>query len=142
MAETKTKPTKVSVTAYINAIEDPERRKDCKTLAALMTKVTKAKPTMWGPSIIGFGSYHYKYDSGHEGDSCLAGFASRSPALAVYLMGDFPEREALFEKLGKYKMAKACLYIRRLSDVDLAVLEKLIAGSIKAMTARYGRTSA
>lgn len=140
MAETKTKPTKVSVTAYINAIEDPERRKDCKTLVTMMTKVTTAKPKMWGPSIIGFGSYHYKYDSGHEGDSCVVGFASRAAAISVYIMGDFPERSTLLGKLGKHKMAKACLYIRRLADVDLAVLEKLVAGSVKAMTTRYGKT--
>jgi hypothetical protein len=140
MAETKTKPTKVSVTAYINAIEDPERRKDCRTLVAMMTKLTKAKATMWGPSIVGFGSYHYKYESGHEGDSCVAAFASRTPALSVYIMGDFPDRTALLGKLGKHKMAKACLYISRLADVDLAVLEKLIGNSVKAVTARYPHT--
>lgn len=138
MAEAKTKATKASVTAYLNAIEDPVRRKDCRTLATLMAKVTNEKPTMWGTSIVGFGSYHYKYDSGHEGDSCLTGFASRSTGISVYLMGDFPGRTALFAKLGKHKMAKACLTIRRLSDVDLVVLEQLVAGSVKAVATRYG----
>lgn len=138
MAEAKTKPTKASVTAYLNAIEDPERRKDCRALSALMTKVTKAKPTMWGTAIVGFGSYHYKYDSGHEGDSCLVGFASRTTGISVYLMGDFPGRTGLLAKLGKHKMAKACLTIRKLADVDLGVLEQLVAGSLKAVATRYG----
>ena len=141
MAEAKTKPTKASVTAYLTAIEDPDRRKDCRALATLMAKVTKAKPTMWGTAIVGFGSYHYKYDSGHEGDSCVVGFASRAAAISVYIMGDFPDRTTLLGKLGKHKVAKACLYIRRLADVDLAVLEKLVARSVKAMTTQYGRTA-
>jgi hypothetical protein len=141
MGEAKTKPTKVNVTAYLNGIADEERRKDCRTLMAMMTKVTGAEATMWGPSIVGFGSYHYRYESGHEGDSCVAAFASRTPALSVYLTGDFPERSALVAKLGKHKMAKACLSIRRLSDVDLTVLEELVAGSVQAVTTLYGRTS-
>lgn len=130
MAETKTKPTKVSVTAYINAIEDPERRKDCKTLVTMMTKVTTAKPKMWGPSIIGFGSYHYKYESGHEGDSCILGFASRKGDISIYIVASFPGSDALFAKLGKHKRGKACTYVKRLSDIDPEVLERILAGSV------------
>ena len=128
MAENKTKPTGASVAGYLGAIEDDTRRKDCKTLSALMTKATKQKPKMWGPGIVGFGSYHYKYASGHEGDSCLTGFASRKSDLTVYL-GNFPGRDQLLAKLGKHKVGGGCLYIKKLDDVDLKVLEKLIVAS-------------
>jgi hypothetical protein len=138
MAENKTKATTASVEAYIAAIEDESRRKDCEVLAKLMAKATKQKPTMWGPSIVGFGSYHYKYESGREGDSCLTGFASRKGDISVYLMAKFPGHDELLAKLGKHKMAKACLYIRRLGDVDLKVLEQLVAGSVAEVKRRYG----
>ena len=137
MAENKTKATDSSVNSYIEAIDDEIRRKDCHTLAKLMTKVTKQKPKMWGPSIVGFGSYHYKYDSGREGDSCLIGFSSRKMYISVYLTGDFPGHDELLSKLGKHKMAKACLYIRKLDDVDLKVLEKLVLGSVTERKRRY-----
>ena len=137
MAENKTKATDSSVDSYIEAIDDDIRRRDCQALAKLMAKVTKQKPRMWGPSIIGFGSYHYKYDSGREGDSCLTGFASRKGDISVYLMANFPGHDELLSKLGKHKMGKACLYIRQLSDVDLKVLEKLVAGSVAAVKRRY-----
>jgi Domain of unknown function (DU1801) len=138
MAETKTKPTDVSVDDYLAAIESEDRRKDCQALAKLITKATKLKPKMWGPSIVGFGSYHYKYDSGHEGDSCLTGFASRKGDISIYLVADFPGIDALLAKLGKHKRAKACLYVRKLADVDLKVLEQLVVGSVAAVKARYG----
>jgi hypothetical protein len=141
MAEIKTKPTNASVAAHINAMADLERRKDCRTLVAMLKRVTGAKPTMWGPTIIGFGKYHYKYASGREGDMCIAGFASRGNALSVYLMGDFPGRKALLAKLGKHKMTVSCLYIRRLADVDIEILEQLIAGSVAAAAARHARMS-
>jgi hypothetical protein len=128
MAENKTKPTGASVAGYLAAIEDETRRKDCKALSALMTKATKQKPKMWGPGIVGFGSYHYKYASGHEGDSCLTGFASRKSDITVYL-GSFPGRDPLLAKLGKHKVGGGCLYIKKLGDVDLKVLEKLIVAS-------------
>lgn len=131
MAETKTKATAASVSAFLDKITDEERRKDCKALVKIMTRVTGAKPVLWGPSIIGFGSYHYKYASGHEGDTCLVGFASRRPDLTLYIMSGFVDRAGLLRKLGKHKTAKACLYIRRLADVDLGVLEALIAASVK-----------
>ena len=138
MAELKTKPTAVSVDAYIAKIADERRRKDCKTLVAMMKKVTKAKPVMWGPSIVGFGKYHYKYASGHEGDMCLAGFASRKPDLTIYVMGDFTGRAALLKKLGKHKSSKACLYVKKLEDVDLGVLEELVRRSIDYVLKTYG----
>jgi len=131
MAETKTKATAASVEAYLDKIADEDRRRDCKTLVKIMTRVTGAKPVLWGPSIVGFGSYHYKYASGHEGDSCLVGFASRKNDLTLYIMSGFAGREGLLKKLGKHKTAKACLYIKRLSDVDLGVLEALIGHSVK-----------
>ncbi len=137
MAENKTQATDASVESYLSAIEDESRRKDCEALAKLMAKATKQKAKMWGTSIVGFGSYHYKYESGREGDSCLTGFASRKGDISIYLMAGFPGREALFAKLGKYKMAKACLYVRKLSDIDLKVLEQLVAGSVAERKRRH-----
>ena len=130
MAENKTKATEVSVESYFSTIEDEARRRDCEALAKLMTKATKQPPKMWGTSIVGFGSYHYKYESGREGDSCLTGFSSRKGEISVYLAASFPGREELLSSLGKHKTGKACLYIRKLSDIDLNVLEQLIVGSI------------
>lgn len=141
MAENKTKATTASVKDYIDAIADEQRRKDCRALATLMTKVTGYKPAMWGTSIVGFGSYHYKYESGREGDSCLVGFSSRKGDISVYVMGAFPERPGLLEKLGKHKAAKGCVYIRTMSDVKPAILEKLVAASVKDTKKRYGATS-
>ncbi|OYU44083.1 MAG: hypothetical protein CFE44_14855 [Burkholderiales bacterium PBB4] len=137
MAENKTKPTAVGADDYLAAIADDARRNDCEQLAHLMTRVTQHPPVMWGPSIVGFGSYHYKYESGREGDSCLVGFASRKSDISVYLSSEFPEREALLARLGKHKMAKACLSIRKLSDVDLAVLEQLVQGSVAQVQRRH-----
>jgi hypothetical protein len=138
MAENKTKATGASVADHLAAIADEGRRQDCEALAKLMARATKQKPVMWGTSIVGFGSYHYKYESGREGDSCLTGFSSRKGDISVYLMADFPGRDELLAKLGRYKMAKACLYLRRLSDVDLKVLELLVAGSATEVQRRYG----
>jgi hypothetical protein len=137
MAENKTKATAASVDSYIEAIDDEPRRKDCEALAKLMARATKQKPVMWGTSIVGFGSYHYKYESGREGDSCLTGFSSRKGDISVYLLADFPERDELLARLGKHKTAKGCLYIRKLSDVDPKVLEQLIAGSVAERKRRY-----
>lgn len=137
MAENKTKANDASVDGYIEAIDDESRRKDCQALAKLMTKATKQKPLMWGTSIVGFGSYHYKYDSGREGDSCLTGFSSRKGAISVYLMASFPGHDGLLSKLGKHKMGKGCLYINKLSDVDLKVLEQLVVGSVAEVKRRY-----
>ena len=137
MSKLKTKPTDVSVKSHIAAIANEEQRKDAQTLVALMRRVTKQEPRMWGPSIVGFGSYHYKYASGHEGDSALAGFAARGRELVVYIAPGFEGRDGLLAKLGKHKTGKVCVYIRRLADVDLKVLEKLVARSVADAKSRY-----
>lgn len=127
MAEQKTKETKLSVKKFLDAIPDQQVREDCYTIADMMKSVTKADPKMWGTSIVGFGSYHYKYDSGHEGDSCLIGFAPRKNMLTLYLMGGgFDSMSELMGKLGKHKTGKGCLYIKSLEDVDVKVLKKVI----------------
>ena len=130
MAENKTRMTEASVEAHLAAIADETRREDCRALNQMMTRVTKEKPKMWGTSIVGYGSYHYKYESGHEGDSCLVGFSSRKGDISIYLVAAFPGSDALFAKLGRHKRGKACTYVKKMSDVDLAVLEKLVAGSV------------
>jgi hypothetical protein len=133
MAENKTKETTASVDDYFAAIEDPARRSDCMTIDMLMTKISKRPPKMWGPGIVGYGSIHYKYESGREGDICMIGFSSRKSDISVYLSGQFPEKEQLLAKLGKHKMGKGCLSIRTLSDVDTKILEQLIACSLKSL---------
>jgi hypothetical protein len=137
MAEAKTKPTGASVKAHLDAIEDETRRKDCKALAALMKRVTGCTPKMWGPSIVGFGSYHYEYASGHSGNSCLVGFSSRKGDISIYLMPGFEGAEELFAALGRHRRAKACLYIRRLADVRLPVLEELVGRAFAETRRRY-----
>jgi hypothetical protein len=137
MAENKTKLSDASVASYLSAIEDEARRKDCEALAKLMSKALRYPPKMWGSSIVGFGSYHYRYDSGREGDSCLTGFSSRKGDISVYLLASFPQREELLLKLGKHKTAKGCLYLRRLADVDLKVLAQLVTGSVAERQLRY-----
>ena len=137
MSATKTKPTKVSVERHIAAIAHDEQRNDARSLVDLMRKVTKQEPRMWGPSIVGFGSYHYKYASGHEGDSALTGFAARGRELVVYIAEAFEGRDALLAKLGEHRTGKVCVYVKRLADVDLKVLEKLIARSIADTKSRY-----
>ena len=137
MSATKTKPTEVSPESHIAAIANEEQRKDAQTLVALMRRVTKQEPTMWGPSIVGFGSYHYKYASGHEGDSALAGFAVRGSEFVVYIAPGFEGRDALLAKLGKHRTGKVCVYIRRLANVDLKVLEELLVRSMADTKRRY-----
>ena len=131
MAEAKTKPSIVNVDAFIAAVEKPVRREDALVLREMMERVTGEPATMWGPSIIGFGSYHYKYASGHEGDTCRVGFSPRSANLVLYT-GSFPEYAALLERLGKHKVGKGCLYVNKLADVDLSVLEEIIRHSYKS----------
>ena len=141
MAETKTKPTGVSVEEFIAKIEDPQKRADSHTLIDMMRKITGKPPKMWGPTIIGFDRYHYKYDSGHEGDSARAAFSPRSAELSIYLAGYLPEiadkHNALLAKLGKHRMGKGCLYVKRLENIDLKVLEQLVKLSYDASNARY-----
>jgi hypothetical protein len=124
MAETKMKPTLSSPQAFLDAVEHPVRRADGKAICEMMERVTSEPAVMWGPSIIGFGTYHYRYDSGHEGDMCRIGFSPRKANLVLYV-GGFPEYEALLTKLGKHKTSKACLYINKLADIDLDVLEDI-----------------
>jgi hypothetical protein len=137
MPEQKTKATGASVRTYLAAIEDEVRRADCETLIKLMRKVTGEPPKMWGPTIVGFGSYHYRYDSGHEGDACLVGFSSRKPDISLYFMGAFAEREALLAKLGRHKAGKGCVYVRRLADIDLKVLETYARRAVADLRKRY-----
>jgi hypothetical protein len=139
MAELKTKQTDASVDAYLNAIEDPQRREDCIAIAAIMRRVSGHEPKMWGSSIVGFGSYHYKYASGHEGDSCLVGFSSRKSEISLYLMLGMKDRGTLLGQLGTHKAGKGCLYIKRLSDIKIPALERLIAACIADIRHRGGR---
>jgi len=137
MPANKTQPTKLSVAAFIDALADPARRADSKTLVNLMQTATGEKPKLWGPSIIGFGSYHYKYDSGREGDAPLVGFSPRKSATVLYITTGFSDREALLAQLGKHTHGKGCLYIKKLADVDQKVLETMIVKSVAAVRARH-----
>jgi hypothetical protein len=137
MAENKTKQTIASVDKFISTIKDENIRKDCYTIIKLMKSITKEEPKMWGPSIIGFGSYHYKYTSGREGDMCIAGFSPRKQNLTIYLMPGFEAQQSLLKKLGKHKTSKVCLYIKCLEDVDVKVLKEMISISVKEMKKLY-----
>ncbi len=138
MAELKTKVTKASVTDYINSVSDETKKKDSRTLLALFKKVTGEKPKMWGASIIGFGQYHYKSEkSAQEGDWPLTGFSPRKQNLTLYIMLGFADLTDLLKKLGKHKTSKGCLYINKLEDVDIKVLEKLIEQSFVVMKKKY-----
>lgn len=137
MAEQKTKPTGQSVESFLDTIADEGVRDDCAALVQLMKKVTGAKPKMWGTSIVGFGQYHYKYESGHEGYSCLTGFSPRKQNITLYIMPGFAGLTDLQYKLGKHKAGKGCLYIKRLADVDVKILEKMIDHSVKYLQEKY-----
>jgi hypothetical protein len=132
MAKNKTRATGASVQGYFAAIGDHARRKDCESLAKLMTKATKYPPKMWGASIVGFGSYHYKYESGREGDSCLVGFSSRKGDISLYGLNAAVDAEDLIATLGAHKAGKGCLYIKTLADVDVKVLAELVASATAA----------
>jgi hypothetical protein len=140
MAETKTRPTQVSVEDYIAAVEPASKREDGKVLDALFRKVTGVEPGMWGPTIVGYGQYHYRYDSGHEGDMCRAGFSPRKAKHSLYLLGcggKDAAMEALLARLGKHSRGAGCLYVNKLADIDLAVLEEMIALGWKNSLERY-----
>jgi hypothetical protein len=139
MAENKTKPTDASVEDYIAARGSEQQRADCRELMALLKEATQQPPKMWGPSIVGFGSYRYTYESGHTGEAPLAGFAIRGRELVIYLVPEQDEQKSLLSKLGPHKMGKSCLYFKRLADLDRSVLEKLIAGSVAEVKRRYGQ---
>jgi hypothetical protein len=133
MAEPKTKPTKASVEKFLNQVPDDTRREDCFKVAKMMEEITGYKPQMWGPSIVGFGTYRYKYESGREGDWPITGFSPRKQDLTLYIMPGFAEHRDLMEQLGKHRTGKSCLYIKRLSDVHVPTLKKLIRESVKRM---------
>lgn len=138
MAENKTKPTDASVEDHIASRASEQQRADCRELMALLQKVTGERPTMWGPSIVGYGVYRYTYESGRTGEAPLAGFAIRGRDLVVYLVAEDDEQRSLLSKLGKHKMGKSCLYFKRLADLDESVLEQLVAGSVADVRRRYG----
>ena len=136
MSEAKTKKTAKSVDTFIEGVE-PERQEDCRIILEMMRDITGEEPAIWGTSIIGFGRYHYKYASGHEGDSFLTGYSPRKQALTIYIMTGFSQYQALLDKLGRYKTGKSCLYLKKLADVDLAILRKLVQESVATMTRKY-----
>jgi hypothetical protein len=137
--EAKTKPTDVDVASFLAGVDDDSRRADCQALAELMARVTGCAATMWGPSIVGFDRYHYQYASGHEGESCVVGFSPRKTEISVYLMSGFDSDQArsLLAELGRHRLGKACLYLRRLSDIQSPVLEALIRHAVAEIKRRY-----
>ena len=142
MAEIKTKPTNQSVAEFLNKIPDAERRQDCFAVAKMMEEITGSKPKMWGPSIVGFGSYHYKYASGREGDWLVTGFSPRKQDLTLYIMMGFEKHGDLMKQLGKHRASKSCLYIKRLSDIHVPTLKKLIKASVKDLSSYVKQQSA
>ena len=139
MAELKTRKSDADVEAFLDRIENDQRREDCRAVVELLADVTGEPPAMWGGSIIGFGSYHYRYASGREGDWMAAGVSPRKQSLTLYIMTGFPRHEALMKKLGRYTTGKSCLYIRKLADVDMAVLRELVRESVEQVSkGRYG----
>jgi hypothetical protein len=134
MAELKTKQTDQSVDEFLGQVPDPGRRQDCYTVLDLMKKATGAPPKMWGDAIVGFGQYRYKYASGREGDWFLTGFSPRKGNLTLYIIAGFAEYGDLLSRLGKYKSAKSCLYIKKLEDIDLSVLQELVTRSVKRLS--------
>ena len=132
--EAKTKPTKEKVKDFLNRVPDAARREDCFAVAKMMEEITGEKPKMWGPSIVGFGTWTYKYASGRQGDWPVAAFSPRKQDLTVYLGVDFEKKDELLSQLGKHKTGKSCLYIKRLSDIHIPTLKKLIKASAKSVT--------
>jgi hypothetical protein len=141
MAENKTKPTKGSVTAFLNKIQDKQVRDDCFAILEMMQKASNSEPVMWGSAIIGFGTYHYVYESGREGDMVVIGFSPRKQNISIYLMGGLNNIEDELSKLGKYKTGKGCLYIKSLSDVNVEVLKKVFAKAFKEEQRRNAHTA-
>jgi len=138
MSGLKTKKNRASVQQFLGSVDNEKRRKDARTVLKLMQEITGEKPAMWGSSIVGFGSYHYRYESGREGDWMLTGFSPRKQALTLYIMSGFRRYEDLMSRLGKYKTGKSCLYVKNLEDIDLDVLRELIAESVAFMRRTYG----
>ena len=139
MAKVKTGQNDGDVMAFLNAVEHKKRKEDSFVILDIMKEITGEEPKMWGTSIVGFGSYHYKYASGREGDWPLTGFSPRKQSMTLYIMPGFDRYEKLMEKLGKYKTGKSCLYINKLEDVDMVVLKDLVKGSVDYMNEKYNR---
>lgn len=137
MGENKTRETSEDVSAFIDRVEDPKRREDARELCAVMGRATGEPPKMWGPSIVGFGTYHYKYESGREGDWSAVGFSPRAKELVLYLSAHSERTEGLLKRLGKHKTGKSCIYVKSLADIDEAVLADLVADSYRAISERY-----
>ncbi|WP_316633391.1 DUF1801 domain-containing protein [uncultured Flavobacterium sp.] len=137
MAQNKTTETENSVTDFVNAVEEETKRKDSFELIKIMQEVTGFEPKMWGPSIIGFGSYHYKYASGREGDAPLVGFSPRKAAISLYAYASPERKEELLSKFGKYKAAKGCIYIKKVADIDVEILKKMITASVEYLNKLY-----
>jgi hypothetical protein len=141
MAELKTKQTNESVESFLNKITDEQKRQDCLTVAKVMEEITKSEPKMWGTSIVGFGSYHYKYASGQEADWLVIGFSPRKQNLTLYIMPGFEKYDELMAKLGKHSCGKSCLYIKKLSDIHLPTLKQLMKESVKYMKKKFPPTT-
>jgi len=141
MAETKTKPTGVSVDEYLAATASPQQMEDCRSLMEICQRVTQQPARMWGPSIVGFWAYAYRYESGHSGEAPLTGLAVRGRELVVYISCEDPGQGELLARLGKHKMGKSCLYFKRLADLDAKVLEQLVAGSVAEIRRRHPKAS-
>jgi len=137
MAEIKTQETNADVGAFLDTVPDEAQRADARTIIAMMERLSGEPPRMWGPSIIGFGRYHYKYESGREGDMARIGFSPRKGQTVVYLIDGYGDRAVQLARLGRHKIGKSCLYIRRLSDIDVAVLEEMVVGSLAYMAKKY-----
>lgn len=140
MAEQKNKPNDQNVNGFLDKVSDPARRSECYRMVDLMKRVTRSEPRIWGSGVVGFGNYHYKYESGHEGDCFVAGFAPRKDALTLYITAGVERFPKLLAKLGKHKAGKGCLYIKKLDDVNLTVLEDLVKQSVEHTTATYKST--
>jgi hypothetical protein len=139
MSETKTRPTGASVAAFLSAIEAEAKRKDAETICAMMQRVEGEPPELWGPTMVGFGHYRYRYESGHSGESFRVGFSPRKGSLVLYIVDGLDPHAALLARLGKFKAGKSCLYINKLADVDVAVLEALVTQSVAHMDQKYPR---
>lgn len=137
MAENKTQKNRARVSEFVASVENEKRRADCKTVMKMMRDITGKRAAMWGSSIIGFGQYHYKYDSGREGDMCMVGLSPRKQNLVLYVMQGFNQSSSLMKRLGKHRTGKSCLYINKLDDVDPGVLREIIEQTVKYMRATY-----
>ena len=139
MAKNKTEFTDVNVSAFINALTDEKKKADSLTLITLMEEISEEKAKMYGPTIVGFGEYHYKYDSGHEGNAPILGFSPRKAAFSLYVFTGLDEHLPLVEKLGKFTMGKACIYVKKLADIDISVLQELMGATIEFISKKYQR---